>query len=417
MTWRSTARSLTKSSSEIARFVCPSAIAFRTSRSRSVSVSSGPLVAAAPEHLGDDLGIEDRAAVIDPPHGVDEAVDLGDPVLEQVADTLAAGGEQVDRVVLLDVLRENQDPGLRQLLADRRRGAQAVVGVVRGHPDVDDRDVGLVGADLAEQVLGVGRLADDLDPGLVEEAGDPLPQQDRVLADHDSHGITALSLVPPPGGLVDLELAAERRDPVGEPAQPAAVERRPAAAVVADLDDERAVRPRSPRPRRGSPPRRGGRRSSAPRRRRSRRRPRPASGSGPRGLRRSWPATLLRLARPAQRRVEAALGQHRGVDAARELAQLDRRLAQFGRRLVEQLAGRGRVLVDLAARGLEGHRDADQLLLGAVVEVALDPAPRLVGGLDQPRPRFAQLPFGLEAVGDVAEVPGEDGRRRGRRSG
>ena len=226
MTWRSTARSLTKSSSAIARFVCPSAIAFRTSRSRVGQRVERAVVAAAAEHLGDDLGVEDRAAVVDTPHRVDEAVDLGDPVLEQVADALAARGQQVDRVVLLDVLREDEDPGLRQLLADRRRRPQAVVGVVGGHPDVDDRDVGLVGAHLAQQVLGVGRLADDLDPGLVEQARDPLPQQHRVLADHDSHGITALSLVPAAGRAGDLELAAEGRDPVGEPAQPAAVEGR-----------------------------------------------------------------------------------------------------------------------------------------------------------------------------------------------
>src|SRR5262249_28314390 len=37
---------------------------------------------------------------------------------------------------------------------------------------------------------------------LVKEPRDPLAQQDRVLADHYSHGITALSLVPPPAGLV-----------------------------------------------------------------------------------------------------------------------------------------------------------------------------------------------------------------------
>ena len=37
------------------------------------------------------------------------------------------------------------------------------------------------------------------------------------------------------------------------------------------------------------------------------------------------------------------------------------------------------------------EREADEALLRAVVEVALDPAPRVVGGLHDPRPRGAQL--------------------------
>ena len=44
------------------------------------------------------------------------------------------------------------------------RGPQALVGVRRRHPDVDDRDVRPVGADLAQEVLGVAGLADDLQP-------------------------------------------------------------------------------------------------------------------------------------------------------------------------------------------------------------------------------------------------------------
>src|SRR5262249_32897145 len=116
----------------------------------------------------------------------------------------------------------------RQLFANRRRGPQPVVGVIGGHPDVDDRDVGLVGADLAEQVLGVGGLADDLDSGLVEQPRDPLPQQNRVLADHYSHGITARSRVPPPAGL-------------SPPSSP------PSAAPLSE-------RPRRPLPSRVAPP-------------------------------------------------------------------------------------------------------------------------------------------------------------------
>ena len=66
------------------------------------------------------------------------------------------------------------------------RGAQALVGVGRRHPDVDDRDVGLVGADLAQQVLGVAGLAGDLEARLLEQAGEALAQEDGVVGDDDA---------------------------------------------------------------------------------------------------------------------------------------------------------------------------------------------------------------------------------------
>ena len=47
--------------------------------------------------------------------------------------------------------------------------------------------------------------------------------------------------------------------------------------------------------------------------------------------------------------------------------------------------------LELVARQPQVHRQRHQPLLGAVVEVALDPAPLRVAGLDDPRPRGAQL--------------------------
>src|SRR5262249_3530614 len=110
--------------------------------------------------------------------------------------------------------------------------------------DVDDRDIGLVGADLAQQILGVGRLADDLDPGLVEQACYPLPQQDRVLADHDSHGITALSLVPPPAG----PLASSPPPSAGPRAgTPGPAPRGPSSATSTTSEPSASVTPTSAR--------------------------------------------------------------------------------------------------------------------------------------------------------------------------
>ena len=243
MTCFSTARSVTTSSAAIAALERPSAISPSTSRSRGVSSSSGSSRALAAEHLRDDLGVERRAAAADAAHRVGERVDVGDPVLEQVAEPLGALGEQLARVGDLDVLGEHEDADLGQLGADLARRPQALVGVGRRHPHVDDGDVGLVGADLAQQLLGVAGLADDLEPGLLEQAHHALAQQGRVVGDDYPHGILARTVVPSPAGLSTSSSPVERRDPVGEPAQAGAgVGVGAADAVVADLDLDHAVR-------------------------------------------------------------------------------------------------------------------------------------------------------------------------------
>ena len=66
-------------------------------------------------------------------------------------------------------------------------------------------------------------------------------------------------------------------------------------------------------------------------------------------------------------------------------------VAELLHRLVEQLGGRRRVGVELVAGQPQVHRQRHQPLLGAVVEVALDPAALGVAGLDDPRAGGAQL--------------------------
>jgi hypothetical protein len=70
--------------------------------------------------------------------------------------------------------------------ADLVRRTQALIGVGRRHPDVDDGDVGAVRADLAQQVLGVPGLAGDLEAGLLEQAREALAQQHGVISEHDA---------------------------------------------------------------------------------------------------------------------------------------------------------------------------------------------------------------------------------------
>src|SRR5207247_10272113 len=91
-----------------------------------------------------------------------------------------------------------------------------------------------------------------------------------------------------------------------------------------------------------------------------------------------------------ERRVEPPVGEHCGMDAARELAELfegDRELTPGPRK---QLF-RGRWIGgELRLGEAERDRERDESLLGAVVEVALEPAPLLVSGGDKTGARRPQ---------------------------
>jgi hypothetical protein len=55
----------------------------------------------------------------------------------------------------------------------------------RGHADVDHRHVGRIGADLEQQLVGGAGLADDLEAGFDEEAGQPFADDHRVVGEDD----------------------------------------------------------------------------------------------------------------------------------------------------------------------------------------------------------------------------------------
>ena len=178
-TWRSTARGLRKSCLAIARFERPSAISERTSRSRSVSSSSSERAAPADEAL-DDLRVEGRAAGRDALDGVDELGDVAHAVLEQVADARGVVADELEHVGRLEVLGEDEHRDGRMGAADLRRGDQPVVGVARRHPDVDDRDVGRVGAHLQHQVVGVVRAPDHVVARVL--SSDAMPSRSSALS-------------------------------------------------------------------------------------------------------------------------------------------------------------------------------------------------------------------------------------------
>jgi hypothetical protein len=95
---------------------------------------------------------------------------------------------------------------------------------VRGrHPDVDDGQLRLVLGHRLEQLRGVRHGRDDLEAAVGEHPGEPVPQQHRVLGDHDSHGSSAVMVGRPAGRAVDAQRAIHRGGPLRQPAQAGAV--------------------------------------------------------------------------------------------------------------------------------------------------------------------------------------------------
>ena len=112
-----------------------------------------------------------------------------------------------------------------------------------------------------------------------------------------------------------------------------------------------------------------------------------------------------------QRRAEAAVGEDRGVDAARQLAQLVERARELGLRLDEQAEDVVGAALERALGEPQLQRERDEALLGAVVEVALQPAALGVAGLDDARARGGQLVVRIgvrerlrDEVGEVAQA-------------
>jgi hypothetical protein len=172
---------------------------------------------------------------------------------------------------------------------------------------------------------------------------------------------------------VDPEVPVEGGDPVGQAAQPRADGVGAADPVVADLDQQAtAPPPGADADRRGTGVLGGvGERLAGDvvggllHRGRE---PVGRDGGDGDGDRRA-------LGQRRQRWARAGLAEDHRVDAARQLAQLRERQSQLGDRLVER---RGEVLVrgtpELGVGDAEGQREVHQPLLGAVVQVALDPA-------------------------------------------
>src|SRR5918999_1638581 len=160
------------------------------------------IVVPLPRQQGrDDDWVQRGPAVRDAPHRPDEVVHLADAVLQQIPDALRRVREELHRKSQLDVLRQDEYRHLGVLRADLERRLQALVAVRGRQTDVDDRNVRLVAPHLPQQELSVSALGDDLEARVRQQACQPLAQQHAVLGDRYPHGMSALTRVPPPGGV------------------------------------------------------------------------------------------------------------------------------------------------------------------------------------------------------------------------
>ena len=170
--------------------------------------------AAAGEQLGDDLGVEGGAALAHPAHGVEELGDVGDPVLQQVADARrcrrpAARWRSAPR-------RTARGRGCRPRASGpgsasaARRPSSVWVGGMRTSTTARS---GLVALDDVEQRVGVAHGGHDLLAGVDQQAGQPGSQQHGVLGDHDPHGSSTRRVVGPPAGLMHVAACRRGRRP------------------------------------------------------------------------------------------------------------------------------------------------------------------------------------------------------------
>ena len=103
---------------------------------------------------------------------------------------------------------------------------------------------------------------------------------------------------------------------------------------------------------------------------------------------------------------QAQVGQQRRVDPAGEVAQVFQRAGGVCFEVAEDRPGLGRIRGDGGLGQLELDGQGDQVLLGAVVDVAFQPPPGLVLGGDQPLPGGAQV---LDQPGVGQRQPGLGG--------
>ena len=199
----------------------------------------------------DHLGIDHRAAGDDLVHRPgDGAVVVADALLEQIAEPGRAVLEQLEGVAVVGVLRQHQHPDPRMPAADLVGRLDALHLMRRRHADVGDHGVGEQLVDPGEELVGPVDGGDHLDLAVqLEHRPHPLAVHLVVLGDHDPqrhdatvgvNGNSAITVVPtaPSDRTLTLPPSAAARSAMLVRPRPVARARRQPAPVVADGQDE-----------------------------------------------------------------------------------------------------------------------------------------------------------------------------------
>src|SRR4029077_20976062 len=96
---------------------------------------------ASCEKLVDDSPVEDTLTRCDPLHGIEQLLDATHAFLHQIADALGLLLEELQRLVGLEVLREDEYRSAGVARTDLARCVQPFVCMRGRHSDVDERDI------------------------------------------------------------------------------------------------------------------------------------------------------------------------------------------------------------------------------------------------------------------------------------
>jgi hypothetical protein len=148
------------------------------------------------EEVGDDIRVEHRPPDGNPLDRVYECRYIDDAVFQQVTETGWVNARQFQGEAALDRLREQQDTEPWPAGPQSGRRLRTFMREGRWHANIDDRHVWLRGRDDRLQGRTVRDGAGDLDARLHQQAYESLPQQGRVVGNHDAHGSSAITTVP-----------------------------------------------------------------------------------------------------------------------------------------------------------------------------------------------------------------------------
>lgn len=135
----------------------------------------------------DDLRVEHGPAVAHLGDRAQQPVGVAESLLEQVRQALRALGQQLQRILGVVMLREHHDAEVGVLGPQLEGQVDPLGGVGRGHPDVEQHDVGAVHLPQLTQGRRVTGGAQDLQAAdLLQDRPRALANEVVVVADEDA---------------------------------------------------------------------------------------------------------------------------------------------------------------------------------------------------------------------------------------